>query len=207
MLVVVVYGVNQFNVPQNPNYVEVRDYQGVRLSSITDFRENSIKGPQKVDIVSYRLWVTGLVENELEYTYEEVLDFPSSEKMVQLDCVEGWSARVLWEGVYVKDIINDAVPNPESKIIIFHAADGYTTSLPLDYLLENDIMLAYKINTVTLPEENGYPFQLVAESKWGFKWCRWVTELELSDDEDYKGFWESRGYNNDASLDGPIWEN
>ena len=207
LLVVVIYGVNQFEPPVAPNYVEVTEYQGYRLDSLTNFRENSIKGPQKVDIATYRLRVTGLVEQDLEYTYDEVLSLPSHEKVVQLDCVEGWSARVLWEGVYIKDLIRDAGPDPSSKIIIFHAEDGYTTSLTLDYLRENDIMLAYKVNTVTLPEKNGYPFQLVAESKWGYKWCRWVTEIELSDDEDYKGFWEERGYNKDGSLDGSKWEN
>lgn len=207
LLVVVIYGVNQFEVPSDPNIVEVTEYQGYRLDPLTNFRENSIKGPQKVDISSFRLRVTGLVEKETEYTYEEVLAMKSHEKVVQLDCVEGWSARVLWEGVYLEDILREANPDDSSKIVIFHAEDGYTTSLTLDYLLENDIMLAYKINTVTLPEKNGFPFQLVAESKWGYKWCRWVVELEVSDDEDYKGFWESRGYNNEGSRDGSKWEN
>jgi DMSO/TMAO reductase YedYZ molybdopterin-dependent catalytic subunit len=199
--------VNQFEAVDDPNVVEVTEYQGYRLDSYTDFRENSIKGPQKVDIETYRLRVTGIVESELEYTYDQVLALQSREKVVQIDCVEGWSVRALWEGVLVKDIIEEAGVDPASKIIIFHAEDGYTTSLSLDYIIENDIMLAYKINTVTLPEANGYPFQLVAESKWGYKWCKWVTMLELSDDEDYKGFWESRGYNNDASIEGSKWEN
>ena len=207
LLFVIVYGVNQFEAPIEPNLVEVTEYQGYRLDPLTNFRENSIKGIQRVNISTYRLRITGLVENEIEYTYDEVLAMQSHEKVVQLDCVEGWSARVLWEGVYLKDILRDAVPDSSSKIIIFHAEDGYTTSMTLDYLMENDIMLAYKINTVTLPEKNGFPFQLVAESKWGYKWCKWIVELELSDDEEYKGFWESRGYNNDGSRDGSKWEN
>ena len=206
LLVVVVYGVNQFNTPTRPDYVEVTEYEGIRLSSITDFRENSIRGPQSVEINAYRLKVTGLVEEEVDYRYDQVLAMPSHEKMVQLDCVEGWSARVLWKGVYIEDIIEESVPDPGSKIVIFRAVDGYSTSLPLDYILENEIMLAYKINTVTLPEENGYPFQVVAESKWGYKWCRWVNEIELSDDEDFRGTWESAGYSNLGDSGGAMWE-
>jgi len=67
--------------------------------------------------------------------------------------------------------------------------------------MDNDILLAYKMNEIILPAVRGFPFQLVAESKWGYKWIKWVTKIELSDDEDYQGFWESRGYNNEGDLD------
>ena len=89
----------------------------------------------------------------------------------------------------------------EAKAVIFHAYDGYTTSFPVDYLLDSDIILAYKMNDVTIPQENGFPFQLVAEDKWGYKWIKWVTEIELSDDPSYEGYWESRGYSNDGGID------
>ena len=181
--------------------VEIKEYQGTDLSSITDFRENSIKGPQHVDLESYRLKVDGLVENPLEYTLEEAIgDHQSYQKVVTLSCVEGWRVKILWEGVLVKDLIAEAKALPEANTVIFHAHDGYTTSLPLDYITGQDIMLAYKMNGVVLPPERGAPFQLVAESKWGYKWIKWVTEIELSDDINYKGYWEKRGYSNDADL-------
>jgi len=62
--------------------------------------------------------------------------------------------------------------------------------------------MANKMNGVVLPPERGFPFQLVAEQKWGYKWIKWITQIELSSDTNYKGFWESRGYNNDGSLNG-----
>ena len=108
---------------------------------------------------------------------------------------------ILWEGVLVKDLINDAELDQKANTLIFHAYDGYTTSLPLDYIVENNIILASKMNSVTLPPERGFPFQLVAESKWGYKWIKWVTQIEVSDDPDYRGYWESRGYSNSADLD------
>ena len=91
--------------------------------------------------------------------------------------------------------------------MIFHAYDGYTTSLPLDYIIENKIMLAHKMNGVILPAERGFPFQLVAESKWGYKWIKWVTQIELSNDPNYRGYWESRGYSNNADLDKSFFDN
>jgi len=182
-------------------YVEIREYEGQDLSSINSFRENSIKGPQYLDNETYRLTITGLVNNELEYTYDDVLsNYPSFKKVVTLRCVEGWSVTILWEGIQLKDLIADAEVNPEATTVIFYAYDGYSTSLPLDYIIDNNIMMAYKMNNVTLPPERGFPFQLVAESKWGYKWIKWITAIELSDNEDYRGFWESRGYPNDADL-------
>jgi DMSO/TMAO reductase YedYZ molybdopterin-dependent catalytic subunit len=182
--------------------VEVREYQGENLSSVNDFRENSIKGPQHIDIGSYQLRITGLVQNPRSYTYAQVInDFEHYKKVVTLDCVEGWSVNILWEGVLVRDLLKEAEPLPEAKAIILHAYDGYTTSFPLDYIMNNDILMAYKMNEITIPPERGFPFQLVAESKWGYKWIKWITEIELSDDINYRGYWESRGYSNTADLD------
>jgi DMSO/TMAO reductase YedYZ molybdopterin-dependent catalytic subunit len=183
--------------------VEIREYEGEDLSSINDFlRDNSIKGPQHVDIDGYQLEIIGLVEKLQSYTYDEVVGgYQSYEKVVTLDCVEGWSVKLLWEGVLVRELLSEAAPLPEAKVVIFHAYDDYTTSLPLDYIMDNDILMAYKMNGVTLPPERGFPFELVAESKWGYKWIKWITKIELSDDEDYRGFWESRGYSNSGDLD------
>ena len=206
--IIVSCGAPNLNQPGSPKTVnelkpvEIKEYQGEKLSSISDFRENSIKGPQSVIKDDYKLAVTGLVSNPKEYSYDEFLNsFQSYKKVVTLDCVEGWSAKVLWEGILLKDVFAETEPFDNAKVVIFHAYDGYTTSLPLDYIVNNNIMLAYKMNDVVLPAERGFPFELVAESKWGYKWIKWVTQIELSDDVNYRGYWESRGYSNTADLD------
>jgi DMSO/TMAO reductase YedYZ molybdopterin-dependent catalytic subunit len=181
--------------------VEIREYEGQKLSSIYDFRENSIKGPQFIDNESYRLVITGLVNNEIEHTYDDVIsNHQLFEKVVTLHCVEGWQVTILWEGVLVKDLIEEAGVDSEAKVVIFYAYDGYSTSLPLDYIINSDILMAYKMNGVVLPPERGFPFQLVAESKYGYKWIKWITEIEVSDNVDYRGYWESAGFSNDADL-------
>jgi DMSO/TMAO reductase YedYZ molybdopterin-dependent catalytic subunit len=182
--------------------MEIRQYQGQDLSSVNDFRENSIKGPQEVNIEDYHLEITGLVENPQVFTYDEVITKNQLyKKVVTLDCVEGWSATILWEGLLVRDLLAQADPLANAEVVIFRAYDGYTTSLPIAYLMNNDIIMAYKMNEIPLPPERGFPFQLVAESKWGYKWIKWITEIEVSDDIDYRGFWESRGYSNSGDLD------
>ena len=158
--------------------------------------------------MSYRLKITGLVDKELVLTYDEVLKItPHYRKVVTLNCVEGWSVTILWEGLLLRDLIELANATDEGKVIIFKAYDGYSTSLALEYFYNNDILMAYGMNNVTIPPERGFPFQLVAESKWGYKWIKWITEIEISDDIDYEGYWEEKGYNNEGDLDGPHRDN
>jgi len=189
------------NSPRTLYPGEILEYEGQDLSSINDFRENSIQGPQEINVSSYRLTITGLVNETKEYTYEVILNsFQKYRKVTTLHCIEGWSVKILWEGFMLEEILDTARVQPESVIVIFRAYDGYSTSLPLEYIENENILLAYKMNDIVLPPERGFPFQLVAESKYGYKWIKWITEIELSADTDYRGYWESRGYSNDASI-------
>jgi len=194
------------NGPGELGPVEISEYQGEKLSSVNDFRENSIRGPQHIDIESYTLQIAGLVDEPMSYTYDEVITGNENyKKLVTLNCVEGWSVDILWEGVLVKDLLEKSGITPGAETVVFRAYDEYSTALPLDFILENDILLAYKMNDITIPPERGFPFQLVAEDKWGYKWIKWVTAIELLD-TGYLGYWESRGYSDDASLDEGFFE-
>ena len=185
---------------------ELKEYNGEKLSSVLAFRENSIIGPQKVDIKSYKLEIVNTSGNSKSYKFNEIIEkFKPIKKVVKLYCVEGWDVKVLFEGILVKELLQEVGVSDNDKIVILHSVDGYTTSLPVSYFLENDILLGYKINGITLPEQLGFPFQLVAEEKWGYKWARWVNKIELSSDVDYKGFWESRSYSNSGDLDKPFF--
>ena len=187
--------------PQRLYPQEIREYEGENLSSISDVLENAIKGNQIINESIYRLSVNGFVSETKQYTYNEVIDsFQHYEKVVTLHCVMGWSAKILWEGILVRDLLNNSGVNTTATTVIFHAQDGYTTSLPLSYFYGRDIIIAYKMNGLVLPPEKGFPFELVAESKYGYKWIKWITQIELSDNANYTGYWESRGYSNNADL-------
>jgi DMSO/TMAO reductase YedYZ molybdopterin-dependent catalytic subunit len=189
------------NTSKNLGAGELREYQGQQLSSINDFRENSILGPQYIDKATYELKITGLVESTMVYSYDEVVNnFTHYTKVVPLNCVEGWTVKILWEGMLVRDVIQAARPLSSATVIIFHAYDGDTTSFPIDYVMNYDIIMASKMNGLPLPAERGFPFQLVAEDKWGYKWLKWITEIEFSDNEAYLGYWESYGYSNSGWL-------
>ena len=201
VFVAVFYGNQAANQPPILYPGEIRDYQGENLSSIADFRENSIGGPQNVNSSTYRLQITGLVNRTVEYTYDDVLSkFQKYQKVITLHCVEGWSVKILWEGFLVNDLLAEAGVNNSAVAAIFYAYDGYSTMLPLDYLTSKSIIIAYKMNGLTLPPERGFPFELVSESQYGYKWIKWITKIELPDNPNYLGFWESRGFPNNATL-------
>jgi len=179
---------------------EIHEYRGVRLDPAVGPADNSINGVQYVDISGYTLRITGLADEPQTYSYDEVLAFDAYGRLTTLYCIGGWTATILWEGVLLTDLFDAAGIQDDANTVIFKAADGYTTSLPRDIVEKREMILAYKSNGVDIPPEMGYPFIVVAEDKLGYKWARWVTEIELSDDEDYLGYWEEKGYFNEANI-------
>jgi DMSO/TMAO reductase YedYZ molybdopterin-dependent catalytic subunit len=185
--------------------VEATEFQGVKLTPIKDQGNNAIEGTQHIDKDTYRLTVDGLVDHPLSLTYADLLAYPQESRLTKLNCVEGWNFTAKWTGPELDSIFNDAGVKPEAKIAIFHTADvpqGYS-SLDLSYISDNHIIIALKLNDVTLPQDRGFPFQVVAESKYGYKWAKWVTRIELSSDTSFRGYWESRGYSNSGDISGP----
>jgi len=183
---------------------EVRQYQGQNLSSINNVYENAIKGTQYINQTTYQLTVTGLVNKTLQITYNDTVNnHQHYQQVVTLYCVEGWSAKILWEGILVNDLLQEAGISQNATVVIFHASDGYTTALPVDYIIQNHIMIAFKMNEVTLTPQIGWPFMLVSQSQYGYKWIKWITQIEVSNNTGYLGYWESRGYPNNATVPKP----
>ncbi|MGD0450415.1 MAG: molybdopterin-dependent oxidoreductase [Candidatus Bathyarchaeia archaeon] len=187
---------------------EVTQYQGENLDSVNTFLQLlithpdvSINGVQNINQATYRLTVTDLVNKSLSYTYNDVVNnFTLYQQVDTLLCVEGWRVTCLWQGVLLSDLLKEAGISPNATTLIFSASDGYTTELPINYVMQNNIFLAYKMNNITLPAAAGWPFMLIVPNQYGYKWIRWVTQIDVSNDTSYLGYWESRGYPNDATI-------
>jgi len=142
---------------------EVTQYKGQNLTSISVFLEDlvqhpdvSIAGVQNIVQANYRLIVNDHVNQPLSYTFDDAVNnFISYQKVATLPCVKGWSATMLWQGVRVNDLLQEAGVSPNATTLIFSASDGYTTALPLDYVVQNNLILAYKMNNVTLTAASG----------------------------------------------------
>ncbi|SFM20564.1 molybdopterin-dependent oxidoreductase [Methanolobus profundi] len=185
---------------------EATVFEGKTLTPIEEQRNNGIEGTQYIDEDTYELYIYGEVDEPVRLSYDELLAYPSVSRFVRLDCVEGWGFDAKWTGVTLNTLFNETGLSNNATTVIFYCEDGYTTSLELDYLVENDIMLAYELNDITLPADRGFPLQLVAEDKYGYKWAKWITSIEVTD-EPYKGYWETAGYSNSADVGGSAFEN
>lgn len=189
--------------------VEATSYNGVQLTPIKDQLNNALQGTQYIDRATYRLTVDGLVDKPLSLTYDDLLAYPQISKLNTLNCVEGWNFIAKWTGPALDSIFNTAGVKPGAKIAIFYTTDvpdkGYS-SLDLSFIHDTNIIIALKLNDITLPPDRGFPFQVVAESKYGYKWAKWVTRIEISDNTSFRGYWESNGYNNNGDANGPASE-
>ncbi|VVB65124.1 Sulfoxide reductase catalytic subunit YedY [uncultured archaeon] len=179
--------------------VEAVEYRGTKLMPLSVQGNNAIKGTQRIKKETYRLIVTGLMERVQNLSYNQILELPAYSEIVYMPCVEGWGFNAKWTGFRVTDLLNLTGLKSGSNYVLFTSVDGYSTSLPLDYLRKNNILMAYGINDVTLPQDRGFPLQLVAKGKYGYKWAKWITRIEVAE-KDINGYWEARGYSNNANV-------
>lgn len=188
--------------------VEATQFMGEALTPLNQQRNNALKGTQYIDQDTYRLTVDGLVDHPLSLSYADLQAYTQQDRLMDLDCVEGWSFTAKWTGPSLTDIFNDAGVQSDAVVAIFYSSDtsGGYTSLDVSYILDNDIIIALKDNDITLPPERGFPFQVVAMSKFGYKWAKWITRIELSSDANFLGYWESVGYSNNADVNGPAFD-
>lgn len=147
----------------------------------------------------WELRIDGLVQTPVNLTYEDILSMPMVNVTATLECVEGPSGRAVWGGVQLKYVLDFVGLKPEAKEVVFHAEDGFSSSLTLEDAQKDDVLLAYEMNGETLPRNHGFPLRLAVPGKYGYKWVKWITHIEVVD-YDYKGFWEERGWDDDADV-------
>lgn len=155
---------------------------------------------------SFRIF--GLVEKEVALTWDEFMSLPKTKVVADFHCVTQWSRlNNEWEGVTFRDVMKLVVPKPEGRFVMIHCDGAYTTNLPLETLMEEDVLFAYCHDGQVLPAEHGGPLRLVVPKLYAWKSAKWVRGLELME-RDRPGFWESRGYHmrGDPWLEEWFWE-
>jgi len=117
------------------------------------------------------------VDESLNLSNEELLNLPAYSEVAYMPCVEGWGFTAKWTGFRVPDLLGMAKQKSSANYVVFRSADGYSAGLPLDYVEDGQLMMAYGINDVTLPPDRGFPFQLVAKDRLGYKWLNGSLHL------------------------------
>ncbi len=142
--------------------------------------------------------VEGLVEKPMRLAYKDFLKLPTVVSTSDFHCVTGWSRMDnRWEGVAFKTISELAKPLKKARYVTIVADGDYTTSLPLEDLLDDDVLLAYRFDDKPLEPKHGGPLRLVVPKKYAYKSAKWVRKLRFTAEQQL-GYWEKRGYSNTA---------
>ncbi len=147
---------------------------------------------------SFELRVTGACRRETRLGWVDLLGLETVEDTSDFHCVTGWSKLdIRWQGVRVSTVLALAEPRETARFAVCHGSDGYTTNLPLEELLKDDVLLAHHADGAPLPRAHGGPVRMITPQLYAWKGTKWICAIELRD-TDAKGFWERNGYSNTA---------
>ena len=147
-----------------------------------------------VDLATWDFRVFGLVEEPARWTWEEFMALPKSHIVRDIHCVTRWSRLEMdFEGVPFREVMKHVSPRTEAKFVMVHAEQGFTTNLPLEDLLADDVIFAHRAYGEDLTPEHGWPLRMVVPHLYFWKSAKWVRGLEFRL-EDSPGFWEENGY-------------
>ncbi len=151
-----------------------------------------------IDMAAWRLRFYGLVDEPYELTLDDVLAEPSVTWYGDIHCVTRWSKNdTAWRGVPFKRLVERARPRGDARFVVQHAPNAYTTNMPLNALLDDDVLVAYEFDGRPLEPVHGGPVRMLVPKRYFWKSAKWIDGFEFLA-EDRLGFWEKRGYHNDG---------
>jgi len=167
-------------------------------SRVTDFPVLDMGVRPTLDKSTWTLRLFGLVKNEVTLNWAQFSALPQAAVHSDMHCVTRWSQLDMnWEGVAARDLVQLADPLAQAQFVTLHGFDGYTTNLPLEALLDDDVLIAHSVFGAPLSVDHGWPARMVVPKRYAWKGAKWISAIEFHE-EDRPGFWEVRGYHNDA---------
>ena len=158
----------------------------------------------RIDPATYRLEIAGAVERPVTYTLADLRSLRRATQVSDFHCVTGWSVHdVRWAGVRFRDLLAEARPLPSARALRFVSAEvPYDDTLTLGQAYAADAMLALDMDGKPLSRPHGAPVRVVMPQMYGYKNVKWVTRIEVQKTLDHVGYWEQRGYDEDAWVGG-----
>ena len=151
-----------------------------------------------IDTATYRLALTGLIEHQQSLTYDDLRALPATSYSGDIHCVTRWSKKeTLWRGTSFRTLVERVQPQPSVTHVIQYADNDYTTSLPLEKMLDDDVLVAWEYAGQPLEPIHGGPVRMLVPKLYFWKSAKWLHRLDFAD-HDELGFWEKRGYHNEA---------
>jgi DMSO/TMAO reductase YedYZ molybdopterin-dependent catalytic subunit len=154
----------------------------------------------RFDPATWDLQLYGAVEKPLKLDYAAVRAMPQTEVTVDIHCVTTWSKLdTTWVGWSGRDVLEAVRPKPEARFVVAECEQGFTANVPLADLAKPNVLLAYKYGGRDLTPEHGFPLRLLVPHRYFWKSAKWVRALRF-EANDEPGFWEVRGYHNNADY-------
>lgn len=151
-----------------------------------------------IDRATWKLKLFGLVDHEVTLDWKAFMALPQTQVAADMHCVTRWSQLDMnWQGVLARELVVLAQPAEAAQFVTLHGFDGYTTNLPLEALLDDDVLIAHRVFGEPLSMEHGWPARMVVPKRYAWKGAKWISGIEFHE-KDRPGFWEVRGYHNDA---------
>lgn len=169
---------------------------------VDDFPVLTAGPTPRVDTARWDLTISGAIDEPRRWTWDEFRALPTTTLTCDIHCVTRWSKfDTTWEGVMFRDFVKELKLTPDARHVIAHCDYGYTTNLPLETMMDDDVMLAYKYEGQWLkdPElmEHGGPVRTLVPKRYFWKSAKFLRALEFSP-VDKPGFWEQAGYHNEG---------
>jgi DMSO/TMAO reductase YedYZ molybdopterin-dependent catalytic subunit len=148
----------------------------------------------RIDLARWQLVIDGAVEKAVTLTWADFLALPQVEDVSDFHCVTTWSKMDLkWEGVRFSTLAALAGPLDGASHVLCYGYDGYSTNLPLEEALKDDVLLVHQVDGGPLPLEHGGPCRMITPQLYAWKGSKWINRIEILIG-DRPGFWEQRGY-------------
>lgn len=165
-----------------------------------EFRVYTVTEIPSFDNSNWFFKIDGAVEEPLSWSWEQFVALPRTVQVSDFHCVTGWSVyHNTWEGIPLKELLERAGVKAEARVVKLYSGDGvYTDSLTLEQAVQDDIMVAMMHDGELIPSELGGPVRLIVPQMYAYKSVKWLNRIELIEASSYAGYWEQRGYANDA---------
>jgi DMSO/TMAO reductase YedYZ molybdopterin-dependent catalytic subunit len=154
--------------------------------------------PGTATVANWSLRIHGEVEKPAVLSYRELLDLDQVHITCDVHCVTGWTLLdSRWSGVRLSTIMERVGPRKRGGFIIFQAAEGYTSNVPISEARKENVILAHSFFGEKLQQVHGAPVRVVIPDRYFYKSAKWLEGIKVAS-RDEPGYWEKRGYSNTA---------
>ena len=158
----------------------------------------------RVDVTGYQLQIDGLVNQPLQFTYDQIMQLPRVDQTSTLECISNEVGGDLigncrWNGTRLADLLEQAGVRASAQRVVLHGADGYVDSIAIEDAMQPTTILVYGIDNQPLTVPHGYPVRLIVPNIYGMKNVKWLQRIEVVSN-DFQGFWQERGWSQPAVV-------